>query len=209
MIESKIKVLRKAAQVSTMHDSDKIWCVIAGNEDMVNNVAYEAISEKERVQILFREHITMKESFVTKKFDFIILYGDLNKIRDLSLICKDNGGAYLKIAPFYVLNEPNLILSVGPDTAIKQFVGDLEKNGIDYTFILEDKTTGFIETDVYMTNRLPKFVRNVIDPLFKMTDVVLSTLLISTGEDYIDKVKEIAKSNQIFVLEFKKILEEE
>ena len=209
MIESKIKVLRKAAQVSTMHDSDKIWCVIAGNEDMVNNVAYEAISEKERVKILFREHIAMKESFVTKKFDFIILYGDLNKIRDLSLICKDNGGAYLKIAPFYVLNEPNLILSVGPDTAIKQFVGDLEKNGIDYTFILEDKTTGFIETDVYMTNRLPKFVRNVIDPLFKMTDVVLSTLLISTGEDYIDKVKEIAKSNQIFVLEFKKILEEE
>jgi len=60
-----------------------------------------------------------------------------------------------------------------------------------------------------MTNRLPKFVRNVIDPLFKMTDVVLSTLLISTGEDYIGKVKEIAKSNQIFVLEFKKILEEE
>ncbi|AXV37217.1 MAG: hypothetical protein CIT01_02865 [Methanobacterium sp. BRmetb2] len=209
MIESKIKVLRKAAQVSTMHDSDKIWCVIAGNEDMVNNVAYEAISEKERVQILFREHITMKESLVTKKFDFIILYGDLNKIRDLSLICKDNGGAYLKIAPFYVLNEPNLILLVGPDTVIKKFVGDIEKKGIKYSFILEDKTTGFIETDVYMTNRLPKLVRNVIDPLFKMTDVVLSTLLISTGEDNIKKVKEIAKSNQIFALEFKKILEEE
>ena len=58
MIENKIKTLRQAAKVSTMQDSDKIWCVIAGNEEMVNNIAYEAIINKERVKILFREHIT-------------------------------------------------------------------------------------------------------------------------------------------------------
>lgn len=54
MIENKIKTLRKAAKVSTMADSDKLWCVIAGNEEMVNNVAYAAITNKERVKILYR-----------------------------------------------------------------------------------------------------------------------------------------------------------
>ncbi|MBU4535902.1 MAG: hypothetical protein KKF16_08835 [Euryarchaeota archaeon] len=208
MIESKIKVLRKAAQVSTAQESDKIWCVIAGNEEMVNNVAYAAISAKERVKILFREHVNLKESFVRKKFDFIMLQGDSNIIRDLSLICKENGGAYIKIAPYYIKTESNLILLVAPDNAIKKFVGDAEKDNIKYSFILEDKTTGFIETDVSITNHLPKLLRDVVDPLFKLTDIVLSTILISTDEQYIKQIKKVANSNQIFVVEFKEIIEE-
>ena len=209
MIENKIKTLRRAAKVSTMPDSDKIWCVIAGNEEMVNNVAYAAIIDKERVKILCREHISTKESFVTKKFDFILLYGDINKIRELSLICKENGGSYLKIAPYYVLNEPNLMLTVGPENSIKKFIGDCEKNRAKLSFLLEDKTTGFIETDVYITNKLPSFVRSTIDPLFKMADVALSTVLISADQSYVEKIKKIAKLNKIFVIEFSKILEEE
>jgi hypothetical protein len=209
MIENKIKTLRKAAKVSTMQDSDKIWCVIAGNEDMVNTIAYEAILDKERVNILCREHITLRESFVTKKFDFIMLYGDTDKIRDLSLISKENGGAYLKIAPYYVQEESNLNLIVGPEDNIKKFLGDVEKSTVKASFLLEDKTTGFIESDVYITQWLPKFIRDVADPLFKMADVALSTVLISTDEEHIEKIKEIAKSNKIFVIRFKEIMKEE
>jgi hypothetical protein len=209
MIESKIKVLRKAAQVSTAQSSDKIWCVIAGNEEMVNNVAYAAISSNERVEILFREHVNLKESFVQKKFDFIMLYGDTNKVRELSLICKENGGAYLKIAPYYVNNEPNLVLLVAPDNAIKKFAGDAEKDHVKFSFILEDKTTGFIETDVFLTNKLPQIVKDIVNPLFKMTDVVLSTILISTVEPDIEKIKKVANVNNVFVVEFKEILKEE
>ncbi len=209
MIESKIKVLRKAAQVSTTQSSDKIWCVIAGNEEMVNNVAYSAISSKERVKILFREHVNLKESFVRKKFDFIMLYGDTDKIRELSLICKENGGAYLKIAPYYVKNESNLLLLVAPDNAIKKFAGDAEKGQIPFSFILEDTTTGFIETDVYLTDHLPQIVRDIVDPLFKMSDVVLSTILLSVEEENIQKIKEVAESNKVFVVEFNEIIEEE
>lgn len=208
MIESKIKVLRKAAKVSTAQDSDRIWCVIAGNEEMVNNVAYAAISAKDRVKILFREHVNFKESFVRKKFDFIMLYGENNIIRDLSLICKDNGGAYLKIAPYYVKNEPDLILLVAPDNAMKKFVGDAEKENIKFSYLLEDKTTGFIESDVSITTRLPEFLRDLVDPLFKFTDVVLSTILISSEIKYIEAIKKVADSNQVFVVEFKKIVEE-
>jgi hypothetical protein len=209
MIENKIKVLRKAAKVSTVQETDEIWCVIAGNEEMVNNVAYSAIMDKERVDVLCREHVTTKESFVTKKFDFIMLFGDADKIRELSLICKENGGAYLKIAPFYVKNEENLILTVGPDNSIKKFVGDCEKTQMKLSLLLEDQTTGFIETDVYITNKLPTFVRNTIDPLFKMADVALSTVLISAKEGQAEKIKEIAKKNRLFVIEFNKILKKE
>lgn len=209
MIENKIKTLRKAAKVSTMQDSDKIWCVIAGNEDMVNTIAYEAILDKERVNILCREHITLRESFVTKKFDFIMLYGDTDKIRNLSLISKENGGAYLKIAPYYVKEESNLNLIVGPEDNIKKFLGDIEKSTVKASFLLEDKTTGFIESDVYIIQWLPKFIRDVADPLFKMADVALSTVLISTDEEHIEKIKEIAKSNKIFVIRFKEIMKEE
>lgn len=206
MIENKIKILRKAAEVSTVQDSDYIWCVIAGNEDMVNNVAYSAIMDKDRVKVLCREHVTTRESFVTKKFDFIMLHGETSKIRELSMICKDNGGAYLKIAPYYVKDEGNLLLTVGPENTIKKFVGDCEKNMVTLSFLLEDQTTGFIETDVYITNILPRFIRNTIDPLFKMADVALSTVLISAEDENVPKIKDIAKSNKIFLIEFNKFL---
>jgi len=209
MIENKIKTLRKAAKVTTMQDADQIWCVIAGNEEMVNNIAYEAILNKDRVQILFREHITTRESFVTQKFDFIMLHGETDKIRDLSLIAKENGGAYLKIAPYYVGKEPNPMLIVGPEDHIKKFLGDVEKSSAKASFLLEDKTTGFIESDVFITRWLPQFARDITDPLFKMADVALSTVLISTEEEYIEEIKKIAKSNKIFLIRFNEILKEE
>lgn len=64
---------------------------------------------------------------MTKKFDFILLYGDINKIRELSLICKENGGSYLKIAPYYVINEPNLMLTVGPENSVKNSLGTVKR----------------------------------------------------------------------------------
>jgi hypothetical protein len=41
-----------------------------------------------------------------------------------------------------------------------------------------------------------------------MADVILSTVLISAEEELIPKIKEIAKINKIFVIEFNKILKE-
>ena len=208
MIENKIKTLMKAATVSTAHDADKLWCVIAGSEELVNNAAYEAILDKERVKILCREHVSNKESFITQKFDFLLLYGDVNKIRDLTSISKEQGGAYLKIAPYYTENESELLLVVGPDNHIKKFIGDCEKNHLKFTFLLEDKTTGFIETDVYLTNKMPSVIRKTIDPLFKMADIAISTVLISIENDK-ERFKELVKQNKLFVIEFNKFLEED
>lgn len=209
MIENKIKTLRKAAKVSTMQDADKIWCVIAGSEEMVNNVSYESILNKDRVTILFREHITSKESFVTQKFDFLMLYGDENKIRDLSLISTEQGGAHLKIAPYYTKNEPNLILLVGMDNHIKKFMGDGEKRHLNYKFLLEDQTTGFIETDVALTGRMPSLIKKTFDPLFKVADVALSTVLISADTKDIREIEILSRRNKLFFIEFNKFLKED
>ncbi len=209
MIEDKIKTLRKAAKVSTTLDAEQLWCVIAGSEEMINNVSYEAILNKERVSILCREHISYKESFVTQKFDFLMLYGDENKIRDLSLISKEQGGAYLKIAPYYTKNVPKLLLLVGMDNHIKRFMGDAEKRHLDYKFLLEDRTTGFIETDVSLTSKMPSLIRKTIDPLFKVADVALSTVLISAEDNQIKGIKELSRKNKLFIIEFDKFLKED
>ena len=58
MIEDNIRVLRQAARVTT--DSsfkiEKTWCVIAGNVDLVDEMAYKAILSNSNIKILFREH---------------------------------------------------------------------------------------------------------------------------------------------------------
>lgn len=207
MIEDEIQVLRQAAKVSNEQSSDKLWCVAAGNEELVNDIAYAAIASKDKVKILFREHITIEESYVHKKFDFIMLFGDADKIRELSYVCKENGGAYIQIAPFYVDNEPNLMLLVAPDDAIKKFVGASERKSSQFSILLEDQTTGFIEADLQLSIKLPKFLQDMITPLFNMSDVVLSTVLISIEkEENIEKVKKLAKDNNVFIIDFKDIL---
>ena len=57
---------------------------------------------------------------------------------------------------------------------------------------------------------MPKFIKDIIDPLFKVTDVVLTTLLISVSkEDDAEKIKEISAHNNIFIVDFKDILKED
>ena len=207
MIEDKIQVLRQAAKVSNEQSSDKLWCVAAGNKELVNDIAYVAIASKDKVKILFREHITLEESYVHKKFDFIMLYGNSDKIRELSHLSKEKGGAYIQIAPFYVDNEPNLMLLVAPDDAIKKFVAEAERKSSQFSMLLDDQTTGFIEADLQLSINLPKFLQDILAPLFNMSDIVLSTILISTeNEKDVDKIRELAVDNNVFIIDFKDIV---
>jgi hypothetical protein len=207
MIEDKIQVLRQAAKVSTEQSSDKLWCVAAGNEELVNDIAYTSIASKDKVKILFREHVTLKESQVYKKFDFIMLFGDADKIRELSYICKENGGAFIQIAPFYVGNEPNLMLLVAPDDSIKKFVSKAERKSSKFSLLLEDQTTGFIETDLQLSIKLPNLLQDILAPLFNMSDVVLSTVLISIeNENDVEQMKKLAKKNNVFIIDFNDII---
>lgn len=55
MIEDKIKLLRKAAQVSTTESAENVWCVIVGNKEVIDTIVYEVMSLKENVKILLKE----------------------------------------------------------------------------------------------------------------------------------------------------------
>jgi hypothetical protein len=55
---------------------------------------------------------------------------------------------------------------------------------------------------------MPSVIRKTIDPLFKMADIAISTVLISIENDK-ERFKELVKQNKLFVIEFNKFLEED
>jgi hypothetical protein len=206
MIENNIQVLRQAAKVSQDNPAEKLWCVIAGNDKLVDDIAYRAIASKHNVKILFREHVILKEDRVSKKFDFIMLSGFSRNIADLKDICKENGGAFIQITPQYTIEEPNLMVFVGPDHIIKDSVNTIEKNKIPFAILLEDQTTGFIEAELNLGIKLPEFIKSTLKPFYNVSDAVLSTILVSVDKkEDVEKVQSIATLNKIFVIDFKDI----
>ncbi len=211
MIEDSIQALRQAARISNDKDAvdttpDKLWCIMAGNDALIDDIAYEAISSRDQVKILFREHVSLNEDKVTKKFDFIMLYGFPAIIEKFSCQCKEGGGALIQISPKYLGGKPNLMVLVGPDDTIRKAASDIEKERVQFGILLDDQTTGYIETDINTKFKLPNFLKSTFAPLFKMSDVVLKTILISVDKDQdVEKVQEITASNKIFVIDFKDI----
>ncbi|WP_432645418.1 hypothetical protein [Methanobrevibacter sp.] len=212
MIEDNIRVLRQAARVSANNDYkiEKNWCVIAGNADLVDKAAYNAIASNHRVKILFREHVILKEGNLDKKFDFIMLYGNSIVIDEFKKFADQEGGAYVRILRKYLVEDPNLMVLVAPDNVIKKTVSVLEKSKISFAILQDSQTTGFIDVDLSNDVKLPNFIKSVLKPFYNANEVVLSTILISVDKkDEIKKVQSIATSNRIFVIDFKDIVTEE
>ena len=99
MIEDNIRVLRQAARITsdTDYKIEKSWCIIAGNSQLIDNMAYKAIASNHIVKILFREHVILKEGKIEKKFDFIMLYGNSISIHDFKREAQQRGGAFVTI----------------------------------------------------------------------------------------------------------------
>ena len=211
MIED-IQALRQAARLTSGDENqeEKFWCIIAGNVELIDDVAYKAIVSKHSVRILFREHVILTDKRLNKKFDFIMLYGTLNKINQFKRLCNQRGGAFIRITHYYLIEEPNLMVLVAPDDMIKNLVYILEKSKISFTILQESQTTGFIDVDINSNVKLPNFIKSALKPLYNVSDVVLSTILISVEKnDDVEKVQSIATSNRIFVIDFKDIVTED
>ncbi len=212
MIEDNIRVLRQAARVSSNNDYkiEKNWCVIAGNADLVDKIAYKAIASSHRVKILFREHVMLKDGKLDKKFDFIMLYGNSITIDEFKKLAEQYGGAYVRILRKYLVEEPNLMVFVAPDNVIKKTVSLIEKSKISFAILQDSQTTAFIDVDLNNEVRLPNFIKSALKPFYNANEVVLSTILISVDKkEEIKKVQSIATSNRIFVIDFKDIITED
>ena len=130
MIEDNIRVLRQAARVTTdsNYKIEKTWCIIAGNVDLVDEMAYKAILSNANVKILFREHVILTDGKLDKKFDFIMIYGNSIIINDFKNKTKKRGGAYVQIPRRYLSDEPNLMVLVAPDDVMKYTLSNIEKS---------------------------------------------------------------------------------
>ena len=212
MIEDNIRVLRQAAKASTSngYKIEKTWCVIAGNADLIDEMAYKAIASNHSIKILFREHVILNDGSLDKKFDFIMLYGNAILIDQFKNTSRQCGGACVRISRNYLTDEPNLMVFIAPHDTIKNTVATLEKSRIPFAIIQESQTTGFIDIDFSNEVKLPNFVKSALKPFYNVNEVVLSTILLSVDNDEdIGKVQSIATSNRIFVIDFKDIVTED
>ena len=212
MIEDNIRVLRQAARFSATGEKviEKEWCIIAGNVDLVDDMAYKAIASNHKIKILFREHVILNEGKFDKKFDFIMLYGNDTILHDFRKETHKRGGAFIQIPKNFLLREPNLMVLVGPDDVIRELVSITEKSKISVAIIKESQTTSFIDIDFNSDVRLPNFIKSALKPFYNANEIVLSAILISVEKDGdVGKVQSIATSNKIFVIDFRDIVTED
>ena len=209
MIEDRIKILRKAAQVSSRENNEWVWCVITGNEKLIDDIAYNAITAKDRVQILFRESIKILDKYTAKRFDCLMLKGESLKISDLRNRCNEEGGASIEITPVHIKTIPNLLVLMGDEESMKSFSGETERQNAKINILAEDHTSSFIKAEFNTKVKLPSFLRNTITPLFDMTDIVLSAILVSViDEENIETVKLISQNNGLFGIDLKKTIQD-
>ena len=209
MIEDRIQILRRAAQVSSRENNDYVWCILAGNEKLVDDIAYNAITAKDRVQILFRESIKLLDKYTAKRFDCIMLKGESLKISELRNRCAENGGASIEITQIHIQNVPNLLVLIGDEESMKVFNGETERQNAKVNVLAADHTNSFIKAELNTKIKLPSFLRNTITPLFDMSDIVLSAFLVSViNENDIEHVKQISQNNGLFGIDLKKTIQD-
>ena len=218
MIEDRIQILRRAARISSRENNEKVWCVIAGNDRLLDDIAYNAITAKDRAKILFRETITLEEKRTLKKYDCIMIKGEELKIRELTNYSNERGGASVQFTTELLKEKPNLLILIGLEEQVIHFTGDCNRAKLSIDYLLEDHTTGFIKTEIKSGFRIPSFLKTTFTPILDATftpildvsDVVLTTLLISVeNDDDVTKVKKISKDNTLFGIDLKNTIKNE
>lgn len=212
MIEDNIRVLRQAARVTTdsSYKVEKTWCVIAGNVDLVDEMAYKAILSNSNIKILFREHVIVKDGKLDKKFDFLMLYGNSIIINEFKEYAINGGGAYVQIPRRYLSDESNLMVLVAPDNVLKLALSTIEKSRIPFKILQKSQTTSFIDVDINNDVRLPNFIKSALKPFYNANEVVLTNVVISVERDEdVARFQSVVTSNKIFVIDFKDIVAEE
>ena len=203
MIEDRIQILRRAARISSRENNEKVWCVIAGNDRLLDDIAYNAITAKDRTKILFIETITLEEKRTLKKYDCIMIKGEELKIRELTNYSNERGGASVQFTAELLKEKPNLLVLIGLEEQVIQFTGDCNRAKINIDYILEDHTTGFIKTEIKSGFRIPSFLKTTFTPILDVSDVVLEK------DDDVAKVKKLSKNSTLFGIDLKNTIKNE
>lgn len=212
MIENNIRMLRQAAMATSSenYEVEKAWGIVAGNVDLVDDMAYKAIASNHQIKILFREHVILTDGKMDKKFDFIMFHGNSLKLNEFRDETESNGGAYVQVSKTNLSKEPNLMVLVAPDDVIRSIVSAIGKSKISFAILQESQTTGFIDIDISNEVKLPNFIKSLFKPFYNANEVVLSTVVMSVEkEEAVNRVQSIATSNKVFVIDFRDIVTED
>lgn len=212
MIENNIRMLREAAMATSSEDYviEKAWGIVAGNVELVDNMAYKAIASNYQIKILFREHVILTSGKMDKKFDFIMFHGNALKLKEFKSETIRDGGAYVQVSKNILEKNPNLMVFVAPDDVIRNIVSTIEKLKISFAILQESQTTGFIDIDISNEVKLPNFIKSFLRPFYDANEVVLSTVLLSVEKkEAVSRVQSIATSNKVFVIDFRDIVTED
>ena len=201
MIEDRIQILRRAARISSRENNEKVWCVIAGNDRLLDDIAYNAITAKDRAKILFRETITLEEKRTLKKYDCIMIKGEELKIRELTNYSNERGGASVQFTTELLKEKPNLLILIGLEEQVIHFTGDCNRAKLSIDYLLEDHTTGFIKTEIKSGFRIPSFLKTTFTPILDVISV--------ENDDDVTKVKKISKDNTLFGIDLKNTIKNE
>ena len=135
--------------------------------------------------------------------------GESLKISELRNRCNENGGASIEITPVHIQTVPNLLVLIGDEEAMKLFTGETERQDAKINILAEDHTSSFIKAELNTKIKLPSFLRNTVTPLFDMSDIVLSAILVSVIEEgNIERVKTISQNHGLFGIDLKKIIQD-
>ena len=139
-----------------------------------------------------------------------MIKGEELKIRELTNYSNERGGASVQFTAELLKEKPNLLVLIGLEEQVIQFTGDCNRAKINIDYILEDHTTGFIKTEIKSGFRIPSFLKTTFTPILDVSDVVLTTLLISVEKDEdVAKVKKLSKNSTLFGIDLKNTIKNE
>ena len=109
----------------------------------------------------------------------------------------------------HIQNVPNLLVLIGDEEAMKLFTGETERQEAKINILAEDHTSSFIKAELNTKIKVPSFLRSTVTPLFDMSDIVLSAILVSVIDEHnIEKVKEISQNHGLFGIDLKKTIQD-
>lgn len=187
-------------------EDDWEWCIIVGESLFIDDLVYKAIAARKNVDILFREHVVIKEGSISTQYDLLMLNGVRELITNFEELCKDDNSIFIRVSIDDVLDNPNLIVLIAPDKKILYLSNILTKLDVEFTKLKTLESATVAETGFASNKSFTRRLFSTVNELLDLDDVILNLVLVSVKKEAdLKKVENIASSNQIFVIDFKDI----
>ncbi len=182
------------------------WCIVVGNSLFIDDIVYKAIAARKNVDILFREHVVIKDGSINTEYNLLMLNGVVDLITNFEEICNNDDSLFIRVSIDDVLDNPYLVVFIAPNNKIRYITNILTKYDIGFKVIKTIESSTLVETGFTYKKIFSKTLFSTINDFLDLDDGILQLVLCSIKkEDDLKRVEDIASSNQIFVIDFNDI----